>query len=186
MIHRICGGRSRQRNNPARSLLRSALAWALITPLAVAPHKPKEDGPAAQLNKAPHAAQSWQNPFSGQAEASAAGRILFRAALCPMPRSGCPRLGARCGSSLSGYSGCASRSSILGVAKRQDSQGHALLVAVAGPPTLADRYVLEDAQMKCIPLRRGTPSAYARHGRKGGPGRVSKVQDRTLGSQNRT
>lgn len=40
--------------------------------------KPKgEDGPAAELRKAPPSAQSLKNPFAGQTEAAIAGRKLY-------------------------------------------------------------------------------------------------------------
>ena len=75
MTQEVDGGRCVQRSN---KVLQTALAWALIPGLLVAAHQPKkEDGPAAQLSKAPRSAQSWQNPFAGQAEAVVAGRKLF-------------------------------------------------------------------------------------------------------------
>jgi len=50
----------------------------LVASLAVAARKPKnEDGPVAQLSKAPRSAQSLENPYAGQAEAVAAGHKLF-------------------------------------------------------------------------------------------------------------
>jgi mono/diheme cytochrome c family protein len=74
MIQRVDGGRRVQSNK----VLQTALAWALIPGLLLAARQPKkEDGPAAQLSKAPRAVQSWENPFAGQAEAAAAGLKLF-------------------------------------------------------------------------------------------------------------
>jgi len=61
-----------------RRVLQVVSALMLVTSLAVAARKPKsEDGPAAQLSKAPPSAQSLKNPYAGQAEAAAAGRKLF-------------------------------------------------------------------------------------------------------------
>ena len=61
-----------------RRVLQVVSALMLVTSLAVAARKPKsEDGPAAQLSKAPPSAQSLKNPYEGQAEAAAAGRKLF-------------------------------------------------------------------------------------------------------------
>jgi mono/diheme cytochrome c family protein len=52
---------------------------ALAASLAAASHKPRsEEGPAAQLSKAPLFARSLVNPFAGQAEAAAAGRKLYK------------------------------------------------------------------------------------------------------------
>ncbi len=64
-----------------QSLIRripGVLVVCLVTSIALAGRKPKkEDGPAAQLSKAPTWAQSLQNPFAGQTEAAVAGRKLF-------------------------------------------------------------------------------------------------------------
>ena len=61
-----------------RRVLQVVSALMLVTSLAVAARRPKsEDGPAAQLSKAPRSAQSLKNPYAGQAEAAAAGRKLF-------------------------------------------------------------------------------------------------------------
>ena len=61
-----------------RRVLQVVSALMLVTSLAVAARRPKsEDGPAAQLSKAPPSAQSLKNPYAGQAEAAAAGRKLF-------------------------------------------------------------------------------------------------------------
>ena len=61
-----------------RRVLQVVSGLMLVTSLAVAARKPKsEDGPAAQLSKAPPSAQSLKNPYEGQAEAAAAGRKLF-------------------------------------------------------------------------------------------------------------
>ena len=61
-----------------RRVLQVVSGLMLVTSLAVAARKPKsEDGPAAQLSKAPPSAQSLKNPYAGQAEAAAAGRKLF-------------------------------------------------------------------------------------------------------------
>ena len=61
-----------------RRVLQVVSALMLVTSLAVAARKPKsEDGPVAQLSKAPPSAQSLKNPYAGQAEAAAAGRKLF-------------------------------------------------------------------------------------------------------------
>ena len=50
----------------------------LLTALAGSAREPKtEDGPAAQLSKAPRKAQLLQNPFVGQETAAAAGRKLY-------------------------------------------------------------------------------------------------------------
>ncbi len=65
-------------------LLRPSL-WATLAgmtfavlPLTLIARLPKdEDGPAAQLSKAPARAQTLRNPFEGQAKAIAAGRKLF-------------------------------------------------------------------------------------------------------------
>ena len=51
----------------------------LVIALAGSAREPKnEDGPAAQLSKAPRKAQLLQNPFVGQETAAAAGRKLYR------------------------------------------------------------------------------------------------------------
>jgi len=69
----------RPKRRRARQVLQSVLLWALIPSFIAATHKPKrEDGPAAQLSKAPRSAQSWQNPFAGQDEAATAGHKLFQ------------------------------------------------------------------------------------------------------------
>ena len=61
-----------------RRVLQVVSALMLVTSLAVAARKPKsEDGPVAQLSKAPPSAQALENPYEGQAEAAAAGRKLF-------------------------------------------------------------------------------------------------------------
>ncbi len=61
-----------------RRVVQAALGLVLLIPFAVAARKPKrEDGPAAQLSKAPPSAQSLQNPFAGQSEAAPAGHKLF-------------------------------------------------------------------------------------------------------------
>jgi len=61
-----------------RRLVRVVSGLVLVASLAVAARKPKnEDGPVAQLSKAPRSAQSLENPYAGQAEAVAAGRKLF-------------------------------------------------------------------------------------------------------------
>jgi len=61
-----------------RRVLQVVSGLMLVTSLAVAARRPKsEDGPAAQLSKAPRSAQSLKNPYAGQAEAAAAGRKLF-------------------------------------------------------------------------------------------------------------
>ncbi len=61
-----------------RRVLQVVSGLMLVTSLAVAARRPKsEDGPAAQLSKAPPSAQSLKNPYAGQAEAAAAGRKLF-------------------------------------------------------------------------------------------------------------
>src|SRR5215469_5711723 len=63
---------------PARVVVPLVSAFVLFVSLAVAAHRPeKDDGPAAPLSKAPRAASSLRNPFTGQAEAVAAGRKLF-------------------------------------------------------------------------------------------------------------
>jgi mono/diheme cytochrome c family protein len=50
----------------------------LVTALAVSAREPKnEDGPAAQLRKAPRRAQLLQNPLAGQETAAAGGRKLY-------------------------------------------------------------------------------------------------------------
>ena len=50
----------------------------LVIALAGSAREPKtEDGPAAQLSKAPRKAQLLQNPFVGQETAAAAGRKLY-------------------------------------------------------------------------------------------------------------
>ncbi len=61
-----------------RRVLQVVSGLMLVTSMAVAARKPKsEDGPVAQLSKAPPSAQSLKNPYAGQAEAAAAGRKLF-------------------------------------------------------------------------------------------------------------
>ena len=68
--------RIRKAASPA---LRFALGLVLAGALPLAAHKPKaDDGPAAQLSKAPPSAQSLENPFAGQAEAAAAGLKLYQ------------------------------------------------------------------------------------------------------------
>ncbi len=63
----------------ASPALRFALGLVLAGALPLAARKPKaDDGPAAQLSKAPPSAQSLENPFAGQAEAAAAGRKLYQ------------------------------------------------------------------------------------------------------------
>ena len=62
-----------------RRVLQIALGGFVLTPLfllAAGPRK-SDDGPAAQLSKAPPSARFLQNPFAGQVEAVAAGRKLF-------------------------------------------------------------------------------------------------------------
>ena len=57
-------------------------AWALclMAVWAAAARKPgkQEEGPAAQLSKAPRRAATLRNPYQGQAEAAAAGKKLFQ------------------------------------------------------------------------------------------------------------
>ncbi len=66
------------RNIPTRWSA-ACLALTLIASLALAARKPrKDDGPAAQLSKAPARARSLQNPFTGQSEAAAAGRKIYQ------------------------------------------------------------------------------------------------------------
>jgi len=61
-----------------RRVLEVVSGLMLVASFAVAARKPKsEDGPVAQLSKAPPSAQSLKNPYAGQAEAAAAGRKLF-------------------------------------------------------------------------------------------------------------
>ena len=61
-----------------RRVLQVVSGLMLVALLSVAARKPKnEDGPVAQLSKAPRSAQSLENPYAGQAEAVAAGRKLF-------------------------------------------------------------------------------------------------------------
>jgi mono/diheme cytochrome c family protein len=56
----------------------SLLVFGLLASFAVAARKPgKQDGPAAQLSKAPTWARALQNPLAGQTEAAAAGRKLY-------------------------------------------------------------------------------------------------------------
>jgi len=64
----------------SRRLLRMVWAVALMALLALGARKPKnDDGPAAQLSKAPASARSLQSPFRGQdQEAAAAGRKLYQ------------------------------------------------------------------------------------------------------------
>lgn len=62
----------------ARQIFQAVLAWALAASWSIAGHKPKaDDGPVAQLAKAPPSTQSLQNPFAGQPEAATAGRKLY-------------------------------------------------------------------------------------------------------------
>jgi mono/diheme cytochrome c family protein len=64
-----------------RTYLHRSLAILVLSRmplLALAARKPKnEDGPAAQLSKAPSGMRSLKNPYEGQAEAVAAGRKLY-------------------------------------------------------------------------------------------------------------
>ena len=57
-----------------------AIPFLSLMPLfLLARHKPGEqEGPVAQLGKAPSSVQSLKNPYEGQAEAIAAGRKLYR------------------------------------------------------------------------------------------------------------
>jgi len=66
------------RNIPTRWSA-ACFALTLIASIALAARKPgKDDGPAAQLSKAPARARSLPNPFMGQSEAAAAGRKLYQ------------------------------------------------------------------------------------------------------------
>jgi mono/diheme cytochrome c family protein len=63
-----------------RRVLQIALGGFVLTPLfllAAGPRK-SDDGPAAQLSKAPPSARFLQNPFAGQVEAIEAGHKLFQ------------------------------------------------------------------------------------------------------------
>ena len=63
----------------AGHLLRFALGLILSGGVPLAARKPKaDDGPAAQLSKAPLSAHSLQNPFAGQVEAAEAGFKLYQ------------------------------------------------------------------------------------------------------------
>lgn len=54
------------------------LVLSLMPLFVLAARKPeKQDGPAAQLSKAPSGTRSLKNPYEGQAEAVAAGRKLY-------------------------------------------------------------------------------------------------------------
>lgn len=69
--HSACGRRSLR-------LAQALLLLSLMPLFVLAARKPrKEDGPAAQLSKAPSGARSLKNPYEGQVEAVAAGRKLF-------------------------------------------------------------------------------------------------------------
>jgi mono/diheme cytochrome c family protein len=68
-------GTSARRRGIARILLISVLA----TQLALAANSSRnEDGPAAQLSKAPSSARAMRNPFADQPQAAAAGRKLYQ------------------------------------------------------------------------------------------------------------
>ncbi len=55
------------------------LLLALMPLFVVAAHKPEvQEGPAAQLSRAPSDTRSLRNPYEGQPEAVAAGRKLYR------------------------------------------------------------------------------------------------------------
>ena len=61
-----------------RRILPALLGSVVLASLAAAEHKTKEeDGPAAQLSKAPVAARSLRNPFAADENAAAAGRKLY-------------------------------------------------------------------------------------------------------------
>lgn len=64
--------------------VQAVLGLSLAVAFAIAGRQPKtpkkfrsDDGPAAQLSKAPPSAKSLRNPFSGEAGATAAGHKLF-------------------------------------------------------------------------------------------------------------
>jgi len=82
MINQVNGSSSARGKSSAGRILKiilaSAPAWVLIPALGIAAHNNKrEEGPAAQLSRAPRSAQSWQNPFAGQPQAAVAGRKLY-------------------------------------------------------------------------------------------------------------
>jgi len=60
-------------------VLQIVLSGVVLAPLFLLAAGPREseDGPAAQLSKAPPSARFLRNPFAGQVEAVAAGRKLF-------------------------------------------------------------------------------------------------------------
>ena len=61
-----------------RRILPALLGSVVLASLAAAEHKTKEeDGPAAQLSKAPVAARSLRNPFAADENAAAAGHKLY-------------------------------------------------------------------------------------------------------------
>ena len=66
--------RGRKYSQPALALL----LLYLLPLFVVAAHKPQgQEGPAAQLSKAPSETRLLRNPYEGQREASAAGRKLY-------------------------------------------------------------------------------------------------------------
>jgi mono/diheme cytochrome c family protein len=71
-----CGG---ERRVVRSRVMQIVLGGFVLSPLfLLAGRQPKnEDGPAAQLSKAPPAARSLKNPFAGQTEATEAGLKLF-------------------------------------------------------------------------------------------------------------
>ena len=59
-------------------LFHAAWAMMLVVPLAIARRRPDvEDGPAAQLSKAPASARALRNPFDASEAAALAGRKLY-------------------------------------------------------------------------------------------------------------
>jgi mono/diheme cytochrome c family protein len=56
---------------------RGFLGLIALASLAAAPRKPREEGPAAQLSKAPASARALENPYAHNTEAIAAGRKLY-------------------------------------------------------------------------------------------------------------
>lgn len=75
-------GGSTNRRRPLRPRLKLALWGSLLViagsqGLGDGRHR-SDDGPAAQLSKAPRSARSLKNPFAGQEEAASAGRKLYQ------------------------------------------------------------------------------------------------------------
>lgn len=72
-------GASKEVRTAARRLFRFALGLLMAGGVPLLARQPKaEDGPAAQMSKAPVSAYSLQNPFADQLGAAAAGLKLYQ------------------------------------------------------------------------------------------------------------